>query len=127
MRYRLSAFALAALAAALVAAFSVGGAGAGQRAVSGKVTMIGIWTATEAKSVQAVIAGFHKKYPGVTVSYTSAGNDTPTVLKTRIAGGKPPDVAAVGQPALVREFANGGKLKPLTFAQGAIRSNYGPN
>jgi alpha-glucoside transport system substrate-binding protein len=127
MRYRLSALLLAALAAALVAAFSVGGAGAGHQAVSGKVSMIGIWTATEAKSIQAVIAGFHKKYPGVTVSYTSAGNNTPTVLKTRLAGGKPPDVAAVGQPALVREFAKGGKLKPLTFAQGEIRANYGPN
>ena len=127
MKYRLSGLALAALGAALVAAFSVGGAGAGHQAVSGKVSMIGIWTATEQKSIQAVIAGFHKKFPGVTVSYTSAGNDTPTVLKTRLAGGKPPDVAAVAQPALVREFAKGGKLKPITFAQGVIRTNYGPS
>ncbi len=130
MRYRFTALALAAaLAAALVAAFSVGGAGAGHKgkAVSGKVEMIGIWTATEQKSIQAVIAGFHKKYPGVNVSYTSAGNDTPTVLKTRLAGGKPPDVAAVGQPSLVREFAKSGKLKPITFARGEISQNYGPN
>jgi len=127
MRYRVSAVALVALVAALVAAFSVGGAGASHQAVSGKVSMIGIWTATEQQSIQAVIAGFHKKFPGVTVSYTSAGNDTPTVLKTRLAGGKPPDVAAIGQPALVREFAKGGKLKPLTFAQAEIRANYGPN
>jgi len=127
MRYRFSALALVALGAALVAAFSVGGAGASHKAVSGKVEMIGIWTATEQKSIQAVIAGFSKKFPGVKVSYTSAGNDTPTVLKTRIAGGKPPDVAAVGQPALVREFAKGGKLKPITFAQAEIKANYGPN
>jgi alpha-glucoside transport system substrate-binding protein len=127
MKYRASALTLAALVAALVAAFSVGGAGAGHQAVSGKVSMIGIWTATEQQSIKAVIAGFHKKFPGVTVSYTSAGNDTPTVLKTRVTGGKPPDVAAVGQPALVREFAKGGKLKPITFAQGVIRANYGPN
>jgi alpha-glucoside transport system substrate-binding protein len=127
MRYRVSALALAALGAALVAAFSVGGAGASHRAVSGNVSMIGIWTATEQQSIQAVIAGFQKKFPGVKVSYTSAGNDTPTVLKTRLAGGKPPDVAAVGQPSLVREFAGKGQLKPLTFAQGIIRANYGPN
>jgi len=127
MRYRLSALALAALVAALVAAFSVGGAGAGHQAVSGKVSMIGVWTATEQKSFQAVIDGFHKKFPGVTVSYTSAGNDVPTVLKTRLAGGKPPDIAEVAQPALVREFAKGGKLKSLAFAQGVIRANYGPN
>src|SRR6266508_1710106 len=119
MRYRFSALALVALGAALVAAFGVGGAGASHKAVSGKVEMVGIWTATEQQSIQAVIAGFSKKYPGVKVSYTSAGNDTPTVLKTRIAGGKPPDVAAIGQPALIREFAKSGKLKPITFAQGA--------
>src|SRR5581483_8085670 len=71
MRYRMSALVLAALGAALYAAFSVGGAGAGHQAVSGKVSMIGIWTATEQKSIQAVIAGFHKKFPGVDVSYTS--------------------------------------------------------
>ena len=127
MRYRFSALALVALGAALVAAFSVGGAGASHKAVSGKVSMIGVWTATEQKSFQAVIAGFHKKFPGVTVSYTSAGNDTPTVLKTRLAGGKPPDIAEVAQPALVREFVKGGKLKPITFAQGVIRANFGPS
>ncbi len=127
MRYRFSALALVALGAALVAAFGVGGAGASHKAVSGKVEMVGIWTATEQQSIQAVIAGFSKKYPGVKVSYTSAGNDTPTVLKTRIAGGKPPDVAAIGQPALIREFAKSGKLKPLTFAQAEIRANYGQN
>jgi alpha-glucoside transport system substrate-binding protein len=129
MRYRVSALALVALVAALVAAFSVGGAGASHKAkaVSGKVEMIGVWTATEQKSFQAVIAGFNKKFPGVKISYTSAGNDTPTVLKTRLAGGKPPDIAEVAQPSLVREFANSGKLKPITFAQGAIRQNYGPN
>jgi alpha-glucoside transport system substrate-binding protein len=127
MRYRVSALALVALCAAVVAAFSVGGAGAGHQAVSGKVSMIGIWTATEQQSIQAVIAGFQKKFPGVTVSYTSAGNDTPTILKTRLAGGKPPDVAAVGQPSLVREFAGKGQLKPLTFASPVIKANYGPN
>jgi alpha-glucoside transport system substrate-binding protein len=127
MRYRLSAPVLVALGAALVTAVSVGGAGASHRAVSGKVEMVGVWTATEQKSFQAVIAGFNKKFPDVKVSYTSAGNDTPTVLKTRIAGGKPPDIAEVAQPALVREFAKGGKLKPITFAQAAIRQNYGAN
>jgi alpha-glucoside transport system substrate-binding protein len=127
MRYRFSAPLLVALGAALVAAVSVGGAGASHKAVSGKVEMVGVWTATEQKSFQAVIAGFNKKFPGVKVSYTSAGNDTPTVLKTRIAGGKPPDIAEVAQPALVREFVKGGKLKPITFAQGVIRANFGPS
>jgi ABC-type glycerol-3-phosphate transport system substrate-binding protein len=126
-KFRFHALALAALAAAGGAAFIVGGAGAGQKAVSGNVSMVGIWTATEQTSFQAVIAGFHKKYPNVTVNYTSTGNNTPTILQTRLAGGKPPDLAAIGQPALVKQFAQQGKLKPITFAQGAIQQNLGPN
>jgi alpha-glucoside transport system substrate-binding protein len=127
-KYRFHALALAVvvLAATLVAAYGVGGAGASQKAVSGKLSMIGIWTSTEQKSFQAVIAGFNKTYPNVKVSYTSAGNNTPTVLATAIQGGHPPDIAAIGQPALVKQFAQKGALKPITFAKGAIASNYGP-
>src|SRR5881296_3221912 len=127
-KYRFHALALAVvvLAATLVAAYGVGGAGASQKAVSGKLSMIGIWTSTEQKSFQAVIAGFNKTYPNVKVSYTSAGNNTPTVLATAIQGGHPPDIAAIGQPALVKQFAQKGALKPITFAKGEIASNYGP-
>ena len=123
-KYRFHALALVVLAAALVPAFGVGGAGASHGA-SGKITMVGIWTAQEQKSILAVIAGFQKKNPGVKVSYTSGGNNTPTILATAIAGGKPPDVAAIGQPALVKQFAQQGHLKPITFAKAAIAKNYG--
>jgi ABC-type glycerol-3-phosphate transport system substrate-binding protein len=124
-RYRFHALALAVLAAALVPLFGVGGAGA-SKGVSGKITMVGIWTAQEQKSINAVIAGFQKKNPGAKVTYTSGGNNTPTILATAIAGGKPPDVAAVGQPALVRQFAQQGNLKPITFAGPTIAKWYGP-
>ena len=123
-RLRLAAAAFAVIALAVAVA---GTSATKKPGVSGKIEMIGIWTSTEQQSIQAVISGFKKKNPGVSVSYTSGGNDTPTILKTRITGGKPPDVAAVGQPSLVREFAKAGKLKPITFAQSAIRANYGPN
>src|SRR3989441_8127066 len=126
-KFRFHALALAALAAAGGAAYVAGGAGAGQKAVSGNLSMVGIWTATEQKSFQAVIDGFHKKYPNVKVTYTSTGNNTPTILQPRLAGGKPPDLAAIGQPALVKQFAQQGKLKPITFAQGAIQKNLGSN
>jgi ABC-type glycerol-3-phosphate transport system substrate-binding protein len=124
-KYRFHALALVLVAAALVPAFGVSGAGASHRAQS--ITMIGIWTAQEQKSIQAIIDAFQKKNSGFKVSYTSGGNDTPTILKTRIQGGKPPDVAAVGQPALMREFAKAGNLKPITFAKGAVSANYGPS
>jgi ABC-type glycerol-3-phosphate transport system substrate-binding protein len=125
-KYRFHVLALVVLAAALVPALGVGGAGASHR-VSGKITMVGVWTAQEQKSMQAIIDAFQKKNPGVKVSYTSGGNNTPTILATAIAGGKPPDVASIGQPALMRQFAKQGHLKPIAFAKGVIASNYGPS
>jgi alpha-glucoside transport system substrate-binding protein len=124
-RLRLTAVVFAAAAIAVAVAGTA--ANAKKLAVSGNLEMVGIWTATEQKSIQAVIAGFNKKFPNVKVSYTSAGNDTPTILKTRVAGGKPPDIAAIGQPSVVIDFAKSGKLKPITFAQAAIKANYGQN
>jgi len=125
-KYRFHALALVVLAAAVAAAFGVAGAGAGRQQVSGKITMVGIWTSKEQQSIQAVIAGFTKKNPNVKVTFTSAGNNTPTVLATAIQGGRPPDVAAVGQPALVRQFVDRGVLKPITFARATIAKNLGP-
>ena len=127
MRYRVPALALAASRRRSSPRSSVGGAGAGHQAVSGKISMIGIWTATEQKSFQAVIAGFHKKFPGVTVSYTSGREQHADGLATALAGGKPPDVAAVGQPALVRAVREAGPAEADHVRAGRDhRANYGP-
>ncbi len=93
--------------------------------VSGKISITGVWTSVEQKSFEAVIAAFNKKFPDVKVSYTSAGNNTPTVLATAIQGGHPPDIAEVAQPAFVRQLAQKGSLKPIAFAKAAIAQNYG--
>src|SRR5262245_21901419 len=133
-RYRFHVLGMTVLASVVVAAWAVSGAGGGQAgaghataqtAVSGKISMIGIWTATEQKSFQAVIAGFNKKFPNVKVTYTSGGNNTPTILQTAIQGGHPPDVAAIGQPALVKQFAKQGHLQPITFAAPQVKANLG--
>ena len=58
------------------------------------------------RTPSAVIAGFNKKYPNVNVSYTSVGNNMPTVLATAIAGGNPPDMADIAQPGLVKQLAS---------------------
>jgi ABC-type glycerol-3-phosphate transport system substrate-binding protein len=60
----------------------------------------------------------------VNVKYTSAGNNVPTVLATAIQGGKPPDLASIAQPGLVKQFASAGNLKPIDFAKGTIQANY---
>ena len=81
--------ALAGVVAVLVAvAAGCGGGGGsnnnststGNSSVSGSVKFWGIWAATEQKAFQKVIDGFHQQYPNVTVTYSSKGNDIPTVL-----------------------------------------------
>jgi ABC-type Fe3+ transport system substrate-binding protein len=95
--------------------------------VSGKLSVVGIWTGDEQKSFQAVLDGFTKKYPKVTVKYSPAGDNTPTVLGTAIEGGHPPDIAAVGQPGLVKQFQEKNALKPLDFAKADLSANYTPD
>jgi len=126
--------ALAGLVAVLVAvAAGCGGGGGGSSntttgnsSVSGSVKFWGIWAATEQKAFQKVIDGFHQQYPNVTVTYSSKGNDIPTVLSTAIAGGNPPDMADIAQPGLMKQLVQQGKLKPITYAQSTIGANFTP-
>jgi len=92
--------------------------------ISGKVSIVGVWTGDEQKSFEAVLNGFRKKYPNVTVSYKSTGDNTPTVLSTAVAGGNPPDLASVSQPGLVADFEKKGALKNLDFAKPTLAQNY---
>ena len=106
-----------------------GGGGGGTKTsanenVKGSISVVGIWTAAEQKNFQRVIDAFNKQYPNVTVKYNPAGDNTPTVLSTALSGGRPPDIASVGQPGLVKQFQQQGKLKPLDFAQAEIQKNF---
>jgi len=93
-------------------------------ALSGKISIVGVWTGAEQKAFEAVLKGFTAKNPGVKVSYKSTGDNTPTVLSTAVAGGNPPDLASVSQPGLVKDFQKKGALKSLDFAKGALAKNY---
>jgi alpha-glucoside transport system substrate-binding protein len=95
--------------------------------ISGSLSVVGIWTGDEQKSFQAVLDGFTKKYPKVSVKYNPAGDNVPTVLGTAVEGGRPPDLAAIGQPGVVKQFQEKNALKPLDFAKGDISANYTPD
>ena len=103
-----------------------GGTSTGNTSVSGSVKFWGIWSATEQTAIQKVIAGFNKQYPNVKVTYTSKGDNIPTILATAITGGSPPDVADVAQPGLVKQLVQQGHLKPMTYAKSVIDSNFTP-
>jgi hypothetical protein len=127
-RFRLAVIGICVTALAVTTAATASHAKqTGNQAVSGKVSIIGIWTGPEQKRFQAVLNGFKKLYPKVSVKYTSGGDNTPTILSTAIQGGNPPDLASIGQPGLLRDFANQGALKPITFARGTVARNYTPS
>jgi alpha-glucoside transport system substrate-binding protein len=98
--------------------------GAAKKDVKGSISIVGIWTAAEQKNFQRVIDAFNQQYPDVKVKYNPAGDNTPTVLSTALSGGRPPDIASVGQPGLVKQFQKQGKLKDLEFARQDIESNF---
>ena len=94
--------------------------------VSGTVTFFGVWTGNEQKIFQQVIAGFNKQYPKVKIDYKPEGNNLNTVLATRITGGNPPDIADIAQPGYVKQLAQQGHLKPITYAKSVISQNFAP-
>ncbi len=111
--------------AALAAVGTAGGAGERQ-GVSGSVSIIAKWTRDEQASFQAVLAPFKKANPGLKIKYTGAGDNVPQIVSTAIAGGNPPDIATLPQPGLMKQFAERGAAKPITFARGVIAKNYAP-
>jgi len=128
-RFSLTAIFLAFLfGLALVAAGCGGGDDGGVEGsedITGSLSIVAIWGGTEQESFQAVVDGFTELYPNVTVQYTSGGDNTPQLLSTAVQGGNPPDIAAVGQPGLMRDFAEQGALVSLDDLRDQVVENFG--
>jgi alpha-glucoside transport system substrate-binding protein len=132
-RLLLSVFAIAAIAAvAAGCGKSPSSAGAAtpsssaNTSVSGTISMMAVWSGQEQTSFQKVIAGFNKLYPNVKVNFTSGGNNLPQILSTAVTGGHPPDIAALPQPGLMKQFVASGALKPIDFAKSVVSQNFSP-
>src|SRR5215210_8288132 len=120
------ALTLGATLLATLAAASIGNASKSAPAnakVSGSVTILADWTGAEGKSFQAVLDGFKKKNPTVTVKYKPS-TDIASALSTAVQGGHPPDLAAIPNPGLMKDFASRGAVKPINFAKGTVTRNF---
>jgi alpha-glucoside transport system substrate-binding protein len=115
-----------ALVIALAGGSGTAAGGAKSQGVSGTISIIAKWTGDEQASFMAVLAPFKKANPGVTIKYQGAGDNVPQIVSTAVQGGNPPDIATLPQPGLMKQFAQSGKLKPITFARGVIAANYQP-
>jgi len=132
MRVRLGMLALVVLAFGVAAGCgggdsgtSGGTGGSSQSNVSGSISVMGIWSGPEQKAFQKVLDGFTEENPNVSVKYTSAGDELPTVLATAVEGGNPPTVAFVSQPGLIGDFVKKGAVKPIDYAKSDVLNNLG--
>jgi alpha-glucoside transport system substrate-binding protein len=121
------AWLLAVLAVALAAGCSAGpSAPPGQSPRGQKLEVAAVWSGVEQRHFEFVLRAFTRQ-TGVSVSYTSAGYDVPAFLASRLAKGRPPDVAFLPQPGLLRRYAAEHLLVPLDGVVGsAVASNYSP-
>lgn len=77
------------------------------------LTVAADWSGAEQESFEAVLAEF-ENLTGATVTYTSLGNNVATTLGTQIEGGKPPSIALIPQPGLMKQLAEDGSIVPLS-------------
>ncbi len=90
------------------------------------IEVLAVWSDEEQASFERVLDVFEQR-TGTRVTYVSGGDEVPTVLATRLAGGSPPDVAGIAQPALVRTLARAGSLVPLDpGTESVIDAQFGP-
>jgi alpha-glucoside transport system substrate-binding protein len=112
----------------LLAASLVGcGGGSGSHAgpLSGAtLEVIAYWSGTEQDDFAKVLDLFERE-TGATVRYVAGGTDLPTLLRTRIEGGKPPNVAITPLPGVVTKLVADKAAKPLDASvREVVEQNY---
>lgn len=88
------------------------------------LNVVAAWSGAEQENFEAVLAQFEED-TGATVTYTSFGDNGPTYISGQLEGGTPPNVAVIGQPALMQQLATDGHLQPLNDeVKSAVEANY---
>jgi len=95
--------------------------------VGGTMEVAAVWSGEEQASFKQVLDAFTAK-TGTQVTFTSTGDTIATVLRTRLEGGSPPDVAVLPQPGLLRDLAGQKVLKPIDDLVGqAVNQSFAPH
>jgi ABC-type glycerol-3-phosphate transport system substrate-binding protein len=115
------------LSAVLAAGCSAGPpAPPGQNPRGQKLEVAAVWSGVEQRHFELVLRAFTRQ-TGVAVTYTPVGYSVPAFLAARLAKGRPPDVAFLPQPGLLRSYATGHRLVPLNGIAGSVvAGNYTP-
>ncbi len=106
---------------------ATGGGGGGGEA-DGSITVTSLWGGAEEAAFTAVLEAFTAE-TGIEATYEANRTDYATVLRTRIQGGNPPDVAIIPGIGTLRSLARDGSLISLSdlgIDQASIEGNYAP-
>ncbi|GAA3912116.1 ABC transporter substrate-binding protein [Microbacterium invictum] len=88
------------------------------------LNVVAAWSGAEQANFEAVLDVFEEA-TGATVTYTSFGDNGPTYIQGQLAGGTPPNVAVIGQPALMQSLAGNGDILPVDdTTAGLVADNY---
>jgi len=94
----------------------------------GSIVVTSLWGGTEETAFVAVLDAFTAS-SGIEATYEPNRTDYATVLRTRIQGGNPPDVAIIPGIGTLRSLARDGSLisiSELGINQADIEGNYAP-
>ncbi len=94
----------------------------------GSIIVTSLWGGTEEAAFVAVLEAFEAE-TGITAEYEPNRTDYATVLRTRITGGNPPDVAIIPGIGTLRSLARDGSLisiADLGLDQSSFEGNYAP-
>lgn len=86
-------------------------ASSGPAATKRAITVIANWGGGERAAFQKVIDAFTAK-TGIPVNYEQSRN-LEALVRTRVAGGNPPDIIFDSRPGAIAEFAKAGNIIPL--------------
>ncbi|MBB1482696.1 carbohydrate ABC transporter substrate-binding protein [Tessaracoccus sp. MC1865] len=101
-----------------------GGDGAAADLSGTTLNVVAAWSGAEQANFEAVLQQFEDA-TGASVTYTSFGDNGPTYISGQLEGGTPPNVAVVGQPALMQQLAADGSIMPLSDdVKAAVEENY---
>ena len=92
---------------------SDGGGGGDLAEGDGSILVTSLWGGAEEAAFQDVLAAFEES-SGITVEYEANRTDYQSVIRTRIQGGNPFDVAIIPGVGFFRQLATEGSLIPLS-------------
>lgn len=95
-----------------------------QKEKIGTVHIMGVWGGDELKAFRRVAAEWGKETGG-SVEFEGT-RDLAAVLRARVLGRNPPDLAILPNPALMQAFVRDGKLKPIgqILDQSKLKKDY---